>query len=304
MPFAPSMGGCEGEASQEISPPKRRENNFARTPGRMVLLTLSGIIVLTCVAVVVLFWDSLVQMFSGVLAPGGCQGVLEVGSTTFEIKTVEYRVGGLIQTPAGQLEAYWVNGSRIHPVFVFNEKIEIQAVSASSGAASLAIVKWPDCSAERYRLFEPVPGILDRHIIEDQSPGKVSLFIPVGTTSDGVLIHGERPAEGSAGLEPSNPLRTKAEISVMKIAAPGDRSRLIIRVSIHNSGQTPLTLTEEDILLVPEGAAPEALLDSIPTLPADIPPGGSEDFAFTFATPSIPWAILRVFEVGFLLDGY
>jgi hypothetical protein len=138
----------------------------------------------------------------------------------------------------------------------------------------------------------------------DQSTSGITIFLPAGPSTDGLLIQGELQEEKIVTFNTPNPEDIQAEVSLLEVKPEPGGKAIRISISIQNTGPSAFTLASSDLALVGENGKSLALTNSGPALPKEIKPGGTETFDFVFPRPASATATLKIIGIEYLIEGY
>jgi len=119
------------------------------------------------------------------------------------------------------------------------------------------VVQWADCGREVFVLTEIQPGSPDAQAFLAQAgPGMAVIVQPDGTLP-GYVINGQRPEL----VNPPKPEPTLENAIMVDITFEGtglsaDQQTLQTSLTITNRGNSPITMTTDDLSLTAEGQAP------------------------------------------------
>lgn len=229
---------------------------------------------------------------------------LVVGTTTFQIQELAPATDGTVTVPDGTNGvAYQVTG--LQNTFLLSSTPENAALMTSLPEGATAKVTLTNCNSVTYSLSAPQPAAFSTLPAQDPSAQSIVLFVPTDASGNGLAANGSASEDVISTFNTPDPNQgVQAEIGLLETTASPDGTTIQVKVSIYNYGQTPFSLTANDVSLTPQGGAPLAMVSSDPALPKEIAPGKTEEFAFTFPRPTTLVAVLKVFTVEYDLEGY
>jgi hypothetical protein len=142
-------------------------------------------------------------------------------------------------------------------------------------------------------------------ILTDQAKIGIIIYVPGSDLAPGIWVQGGMLEEIFRPFETSVPNSfVDVEVSLLKTTTLNDGTTIQVTFSILNYGAAPGTISEGDISLTPEDAAPLALIHSEPSLPQELKPQESQIFTLDFPRPTSTTAILKIFNIEFNLGDY
>jgi hypothetical protein len=237
-----------------------------------------------------------------------CTGlILQVGPASWRIASLERASDGSVNIPDDTAGiAYWVRDPGTVYVFALSPTQGNLDLFATLQGDEQAILTSEDCDAVEYILSAPQPGEPNQQGSAGQSASAITIYIPGSSTASGEFIQGELVGvtiASLAGSEPAPP-DPKVEISLLSIYTPSNGQHLQVVISILNAGTPPITVSNSDFILTPQGAPELALIQSYPSLPTKISPDEVITFNLVFPRPSTPTATLKILSQSFDLNGY
>jgi hypothetical protein len=230
------------------------------------------------------------------------QPTLTLGSTQYPIESLARADDGSVVVPPDKPNvAHWVDGT----VYVFGlsptpTNLALETTLKSGDAVTIA---WGDCSSEAYVVKAIEPGQPNDTTLFDQPVSEITVFVQASPSAAGLVIRAGQP-EASAAETPSltEANAIQAEVSFLDTTTSPDGVTVKLSISIKNTGSTAFTLTDSDIALTAENAAPLAPLNVEPALPREIQPGASETLSITFPKPAASTAVFKILD--FSVDLY
>jgi hypothetical protein len=230
---------------------------------------------------------------------------LTLGTKQFVIKTIRPKSDGSLKVSASREDtAFWVDGTDTNQAFALSPTANNLALETTLKAGDQAVVTWANCNSTTYILSAPRKGVSDLSALLDQSVSEITIFIQADSDTTGFVVKGELAAETISAFNTPDPSEIQAEISLLETTASADGKTIRVGVSILNTGQSPITLTVNDVSLAYENNAPIVPDSAEPALPLEINPGASETIYFVFPQPSSEAATFKVLSVEYELEGY
>jgi hypothetical protein len=314
------LGDTAPHASQSRSPATGRKKS---SPSTILILGLSLLGVLVFAGLLALFFGG--RLLGGLsqaaqplqLAPASptlsiptpaCgPPTLVLGSTTYQIQTLTPAPDGSLPVPSNTSGiAYWMNGMNTNYVFVLSPTPDNLALQTELPTGDLATLNWTDCTTISFTVSAIQGGQLSDPTLLDQSIPGISVFVQTDPSIAGFMVRGKLAEETVSVLDTPMPDESGilAEISLLDSSTSPDGTNIKVAISILNYGQSPFTLSPNNVSLTPEDAAPLVIISSEPPLPKEIAPAVTETFTFTFPRPSVPTVTLEVFTVEYDIEGY
>jgi len=255
---------------------------------------------------------ALIPRISGLFSkatPGpDCGGpLLTLGATSLPIESIDLAPDGSVNVPADTPGvAYWFEGIGSNYIFALSPTLDNLTLVNALQSGKEAIVTRENCNSAKYILSAPEPGEPGMEIIQDQSTSKLIVYIPDSSLAPGLMVQGEQVEEIFRPFETAEPgsFVIDAEVSLLETSTSDDGTTIQVAISILNYGTTPFPVSDGNILLTPEEAAPLALIHSEPSLPQELKPKESMTFYLDFPRPPSTTATLRIFNIEFSLEDY
>ncbi len=232
---------------------------------------------------------------------------LVLGSTTFQIETIQPAADGSLTVPADTSGiAYWVEGTNTNYVFVLSPALENLAIMQTITIGSPAKVTWSNCNSTTYSLSAPQQGSLSGSALPDQSVEGITVFFETDVSGVGFVFKGELTEEQISTFNTPAPDASgiQAEVTLLETSTSPDGTTIKVGVSILNYGQSAFTVSASYVSLTPENAAPMPPNSAEPSLPRTIKPGANETIYFIFPRPSSSMSTLKIFSIEYDLQGY
>lgn len=232
---------------------------------------------------------------------------LVLGSTTYQIQNLAPAPDGSLTVPSDTPGVvYWVEGTNDNYVFVLSPTPENISLASTTTAGIIAKTAWTNCNSMIYGLYAPELGLLNASVSPDQSVAGITIFFQTDAAGNGFVIKGELTEEqiSTINTPETSGLEIQAEISLLETTISPDGTTIRVGVSILNYGQTPITLSVNDISLTPVGATPLTIINSEPALPKEIATNATETIYFTFPRPSSQVATLKILTVEYDIEEY
>jgi len=230
---------------------------------------------------------------------------LAIGSTTFQVQSVQTAPDGTLTIPAdGFGITYWVNGTNTNYVFGLSPTQDNLSLISSLPPGSTVTATWNNCNSTSYTLFALEQNPVGISTILDQSTEGITIFLSSDPFTANYIIRGELTGEQISIFNTPSGTDIQAEISLLEITALPDGTSVRIGVSVQNYGQSPFTLSATEVSLITTDGAALEMLGSEPPLPKEIAAGGTETLYFTFQKPSSPTALFGILGIEYEVGGY
>jgi hypothetical protein len=237
-----------------------------------------------------------------------CSGAsLQLGTTNWRIESIQRAADGSINVPSDTPGvAYWIENLDNNYVFALSPTTDNLNLLSALQSGEEAILTRENCNSETYYLSAPQAGEPGTEILTGEPAYQLVVYIPDSASASGVTVQGELVGETitSPPTYAPAPSEVNAEISLLETSTSPDGANLQVVISILNYGAKTITLTESDISLTPEGAAPLAISRADPILPQEIEPAESKTFTLDFPRPDTTTATLKIYTVVYDLDNY
>ena len=229
---------------------------------------------------------------------------LTLGTALYWIQPIGRSADGSVAVPADTPDiAYWVNGTSTNYVFVLSPTEYNLALKTALKPGEHAAILWTDCTTVSLVITDIKTGLTNDATLFDQSTPGITLLVQDSSPTESVMIRGALQTSVTAVPSPST-LGVDAEITLVGTSTSTDGNTIIVSISILNTGKAEFSLSENDLSLTPEGAAPLSPVNVEPSLPRKIKPGASEVFQIVFSKPASKTAVLKVFNVEFDIEGF
>ena len=268
---------------------------------RRIIIALCGLAV---VAALLLLGPQLTRLLAPPVPTPQCvEPTLTLGAAKFVIQSLARAADGSIAVPGDKPDvAYWVEGTNVNYVFGLSPTPNNLALKTTLKTGDEATIVWADCGTDEYVVKEIEAGQINDSTLFDQSSGGLSVFVQASLSSGGLIIRAGRPEAAIIDTPVPDENEIQAEMSFLDTTTSPDGVTVTIGVSILNTGKQAISLSESNISLTPENAAPLALVSVEPALPLEIKPGVSETFHMTFPRPATSTAVLKI--LSFSVDYY
>jgi hypothetical protein len=231
----------------------------------------------------------------------GCNpATLTLGEKQYIIKKIQLKSDGTLKVLSNREgTAFWVEGTNTNQVLALSPITNNLALETSLKAGDKAIVTLANCNSTTYTLSAPQKGVLDLSALLDQSVSEITIFIQADSFTTGFMVKGELAGETISTFNTPDPSEMQAEISLLETTTAADGKTIRVGVSILNTGQSPITLTANDVSL-----SSVTSVSAEPVLPLEIKSGVSETVYFVFPRPSSEAATFKVFSAEYEIEGY
>jgi len=230
---------------------------------------------------------------------------LLLGSSTFQIETIQPAVDGTLSVPPDKSGiAYWIDGTNSNYTFVLSPTTENLAILPTLTIGSTAKVTWSDCNSSKYTLSAPEQGSSSAAALPDQTMEGITVFFQTDASGASFIFRGELIEEQISAFNTPVPGDIQAEISLLETTTSPDNGSIRVGVSILNYGTAAFTLSATDVTLTQPDSTPVGMLSSEPPLPKEIAPGRTETIYFFFYRPASPTTTLKLLSVEYELEGY
>jgi hypothetical protein len=235
-----------------------------------------------------------------------CAGAsLQLGAATWKIETIQQSADGLITVPADTHRvAYWIKNLEMNSVFALSPTQANLDLLANLQGGEQATITWENCNTATFILFAPQTGDPDAEVFTDQSAFGLIVYIPESPSTLGMLVQGGLAGETITSPPTPEPSEVNAEISLLETSTSDNQQTIQVVISIVNYGSDPITLTENDISLTPNDAAPLKVTRVDPALPQEINPDETKPFTLIFPRPDTATATMKIFTVEYDLEDY
>jgi hypothetical protein len=237
-----------------------------------------------------------------------CEGAsLQLGTSSWRLESIARLTDGSVNIPVGTSGvAYWIEDLENNAVFGLSPTQDNLTLLGALQGGEGAIITWENCNTETYLLSAPQTGEPGIEMLISEPTSQLVVYIPGSASSPGEWVQAGLVGETTTSFETAEPGSSvlDAEISLLETTTSADKQTIQISISILNYGSAPITLTESDILLTPEKAAPLVLTHSDPSLPQEIKPRKSKAFTLVFPRPATDTATLKIFTIEYDLEDY
>jgi hypothetical protein len=237
-----------------------------------------------------------------------CLGAsLQLGNSSWSLQSIQLAADGSITVPANTPGvAYWIQNLVNDRLFALSPTQEnLELLSALQGGET-ATITWQDCNTATFTLLAPQYGTPDTDIFADESMIALVVYLPESDAIPGIWMQGG--LTGETIIAPPTPApyegEVNVEISLLETSTSDDRQTIQVVISILNYGYDPITISDSDISLTPEGESPLALYHSDPILPITIKRNETSTIALTFPHPYNSIATIKIFMIEFDLEDY
>ena len=265
---------------------------LGRTTTRVLLIAVPALVIVAGI----IFRLQSGGLFGPHVPPPPCgPAALQLGETNFRIQNL----ASTEQIPSGKPGvAYWTEGTTAHYVFALSSTGDNQALSNRLALGDRIKIVWGDCTSEEFIITSVQPSVPGSASLLDQSAPGMTIYVPPSGSEHGWSILGKRPETIVAPpLMTDTPNPVQAEISFLEQRTSADGRTLNLKISVKNTGTSPIRISQSDISLA---SAPPASVD--PALPVDIQPGATQALTLTFAKPSGNTATFKLLD--FSVDLY
>ena len=97
--------------------------------------------------------------------------------------------------------------------------------------------------------------------------------------------------------EPTLVNPSQLDMLFVKSSVSADQTSITLDIKLTNKGVNPITLTDNDISIVPENGTASPPTAVTPTLPQEIPPGASVIISVTFPYFNTPSVVLKILDL-------
>ena len=231
---------------------------------------------------------------------------LVLGSTTFQIQTINLTPDGTLAMPAdGSATAYWVEGTDTNVVLVLSSTPENQALLSTVTAGSVAKVTLANCNSTTYNLLVPEQNPASVSTLLDQSTSGITVFVQTDPSTASLVVKGELTEEQISTINtPAAATGTQAEISFLETTPSNDGTTIRVGISILNYGAAAFSLSGNDVSLTSQDGTVLIMVNSEPPLPKEIGAGATETIYFTFQRPASETATIKILDIEYELEGY
>lgn len=236
--------------------------------------------------------------------PTSCPLSLTIAGRAVPVHAVPPSPDGSWNLPPDSGQAYWVEGTNNHTIFLLSPDSTNLSLLQSVQAGDTASFTSRDCAATTYNLGQLTEGAPDPASQLNQRISQITIYLPPSSAAAGYVLIGPLQDEELQRVSTPDPDSQLLEISLGEIKTSPDRSEITIQITIQNYAKNAVLFNPADTTLTPDGAAPLAVIRADPTLPLQLKPGAAEEVQLTFLRPTLPSAVLRVFSVEYTIEGY
>ena len=97
--------------------------------------------------------------------------------------------------------------------------------------------------------------------------------------------------------EPTLVNPSQLDLLFLKSSVSAEQSTVTLDIRLTNKGVNPITLTNDDLSVTPEGGTASPPSDVTPALPQNIAPGASVTLSVTFPYPNAPLVVLNILDL-------
>ena len=101
----------------------------------------------------------------------------------------------------------------------------------------------------------------------------------------------------SATPEPTLVNPSQLDMLFLKSSMSADGATVTLDIKLTNKGVNPITLTDDDLSVTPEGGTTAPPAAVTPALPQEIAPGASVTISVTFPNPNTPSVVLKILDL-------